>query len=153
MDQITENDLDTIARQFHSCVPLQDISWKVNPNIIYFSNYFVLLQNLLDELSKNYELQQIFINKTVNSELNSKYPTKITYQVAFLKDIISELVKQNADIHDDIYSAYGRLMATPWQENYTYKHYFLKNFNYVILKESVSLISDGTTGLRTWQVH
>lgn len=82
-----------------------------------------------------------------------KYPIKISYQIAFMKEVILRLEKQNAEIHDALYSAYGRLMAQPNQEQFFYKHYITANSNKPItLKESASLISEGTTGLRTWQV-
>lgn len=92
------------------------------------------------------------MKNTVNSDLNSQYPIKINYQISFLKEVISKLEKQNAEIHDDIYTAYGRLMALPNQEEYFYKHYIINDSKRISLKESVSLISEGTTGLRTWQV-
>lgn len=112
----------------------------------------LFLQNTITILAENYDLQQTFVNKTVNLSINIKYPIKISYQIAFLKEVISRLEKQNAEIHDDLYAAYGRLMAQPNQEQFFYKHYVLDNDKQVTLKESASLISEGTTGLRTWQV-
>lgn len=103
-------------------------------------------------MTDHYDLQETFVNKTVNLPINIKYPIKISYQINFLKEVISRLEKQNAEIHDDLYAAYGRLMAQPNQEQFFYKHYLLDTDKQITLKESASLISEGTTGLRTWQV-
>lgn len=111
------------------------------------------LQNMFTILVANYDLQETFVNNTVNLAINAKYPIKISYQITFLKEVISRLEKQNAEIHDDLYATYGRLMAQPNQEKYFYKHYVLGDLDYQItLRESANLISEGTTGLRTWQV-
>lgn len=102
-------------------------------------------------LATDYDLQEIFVSKTVNLPINIKFPIKINYQITFLKEVISKLEKQNAEIHDDLYAAYGRLMAQPNQQQFFYKHYVM-NDSEITLKESASLVSEGTTGLRTWQV-
>lgn len=90
-----------------------------------------------------------------------KYPIQLNYQKSFLKHIINNLENklstesvQESVIHDDVYSAYGRLVAAGDSYEANYKHYlFGNNGQKIILKESNSLISDGTTGLRTWQVN
>lgn len=111
-------------------------------------------QDIFIKLASNYHLQENLLRCTINSSINLQHPVKISYQISFLKEIISSLEKQNAEIHDDIYTTYGRLMALSNQEQYFYKHYILKDSSKQIsLKESASLISKGTTGLRTWQVN
>lgn len=135
--------INKISKQFLCNVPLKYFDWQ---------NIFELF------LTEN--IQEHLLNKTVNFEIVLKFPLQITYQKTFLKHILSELESriQNGTtleepvIHDDMYSAYGRLVATQDTLRENYKHYSLCKENKVItLKESNSLISDGTTGLRTWQ--
>ncbi|XP_057652196.1 protein-lysine N-methyltransferase EEF2KMT [Diorhabda carinulata] len=131
--------IDKISKQFICNVPLTHFDW----------------QNIFDSfLTEN--IQEYLLNKTVNSEIVLKFPLQISYQKSFLKHILtvleSETNLEEPVIHDDIYSAYGRLVATQDTFRENYKHYLLCNENkFITLKESNSLISDGTTGLRTWQ--
>uniref|UniRef100_A0A6P7G9R3 Protein-lysine N-methyltransferase EEF2KMT-like n=1 Tax=Diabrotica virgifera virgifera TaxID=50390 RepID=A0A6P7G9R3_DIAVI len=136
--------INEISKQFLCVYPLNNFNWQ---NIF---NIFLLE-----------DVQELLLNKTVNSELVLKYPIQIKYQKLFLKYILdkleslqaaSEIDLEESTIHDDLYSAYGRLVAAGDSVEKNYKHYSLgKEYKVITLKESNSLISDGTTGLRTWQ--
>lgn len=94
------------------------------------------------------------MRKTINSDIVLKYPIHPHYQKVFLKRIIDLLEKNGQEICDDLYNAYGRLVAMTVDEADYFKHYSLENSDRVIsLRESVNLVCDGTTGLRTWQVR
>ncbi|KYQ47405.1 Protein FAM86A [Trachymyrmex zeteki] len=57
------------------------------------------------------------------------------------------------EIYDDLYAAYCRLISLPDEESVHYRHFLIQNgtLNCVTLKESTNLISQGTTGLCSWQ--
>lgn len=58
------------------------------------------------------------------------------------------------EIHDDLYITYCQLLSLPDDEAMHYRHFLLENgtLNCITLKESTNLISQGTTGLCSWQV-
>ncbi|XP_030751811.1 protein-lysine N-methyltransferase EEF2KMT [Sitophilus oryzae] len=98
--------------------------------------------------------QELLLNVTVNSDLVLKYPLKLEYQKAFLKLILGKLEKGNLkgsiEIHDDFYSAYGRIISRNESNSEYFKHYVVDT-DVISLKENINLISEGTTGLKTWQ--
>lgn len=98
------------------------------------------------------EDQKLILDRTVNDDLIIKYPIKIDYQKAFLKHLLKTLENKGCEVHDDIYSAYGRLVILTFNSD-CFKHYMIDSTKRIIsLKENICLISEGTTGLRTWQV-
>ncbi|KAJ8947219.1 hypothetical protein NQ318_001505 [Aromia moschata] len=122
-----------VIKQFLCCVPVKNIRWN----------------GIFEDLT--YEEQDVLLSKTVNSELILKRPIQTSYQRAFLKHIIEKLELQGSEIHDNLYSSYGRLVSLPSSTEQYFKHYLVQSGFTVSLKENVNLISDGTTGLRTWQ--
>lgn len=88
----------------------------------------------------------------MNHSLISKYPLKTSYQKAFLKFLLDELAKQNVEVHEDIYVAYGRLVALS-DASSCFKHFELGEREIVTLIEKSAFISEGTTGLSTWEVN
>lgn len=103
----------------------------------------MVLQNILSNIS--WESQNDLVNSTVEHELNKKYPVNSSYQTLFLKKIIKILEEKNIEICDKIYE---NVAVKP--SEFTYKHYFYEN-RAITLKESLSFVSEGTTGLCTWQ--
>ncbi|RZB39017.1 protein FAM86D, partial [Asbolus verrucosus] len=102
-------------------------------------------------LNINTDVQEQIINNTTRSDLVLKYPININYQKTFLKRFIEYLEEQGSVIHDSLYEEYCRLVALPCNNVY-FKHYSTeKSGKNIILKEDIHLISDGTTGLQTWQ--
>ncbi|CAH0554386.1 unnamed protein product [Brassicogethes aeneus] len=126
------SDFKKIRKQFLCAVPLNQIN---------------LIDLLKDVSAKN---QEQLIKDTVDDELVLKRPIAINYQKAFVKEVMNIFEKQNSVIDDSVYEAYGRLVALP-SENLYFKHYLNDFGDIVSLMENVNLISDGTTGLRTWQ--
>lgn len=58
---------------------------------------------------------------------------------------------EKSEIHESLYKEYTRLVALS-DSGINFKHYCFKDESKsIILKEDTNLISEGTTGLRTWQ--
>lgn len=90
------------------------------------------------------------LHSTINDEDNLKYPIKVEYQKAFIKRLINLLQKHNMEVNDNTYDALGKLLNHV-QEDYCYKHYVAENKR-IVLRENINIISNGTTGLCSWQV-
>lgn len=97
------------------------------------------------------EQQEELIAATVNNPLNLKYPVKVEYQIRFMKYIINNLEERQLEIDDSVYDTFGRLVALNGDIAFCYKHYLVEN-KVVSMKENVSIVSEGTTGLCSWQV-
>ena len=107
------------------------------------------MQDLLIGLDS--DLQAELLNVTVNDPLVVAYPIKPSYQITFLKFVISQLEEQEAELNDALYEKYCDLMHQgPGGPNY-FKHYEYGEGDVISLIESSSFISDGTTGLCSWQ--
>lgn len=65
-----------------------------------------------------------------------------------------QIEESGNEIHDDLYTAYCRLISLQDEESVHYRHFLVENgtLSCITLKESTNLISKGTTGLCSWQV-
>ncbi|XP_014240463.1 protein-lysine N-methyltransferase EEF2KMT [Cimex lectularius] len=91
------------------------------------------------------------LNLTVDHPHLIKYPIKPSYRRAFLKQFINKI--EECDIsHERTYEKLIEVLASEicTEDNYHFKHFVIGD-HYISLKESVSAISQGTTGLCTWQ--
>nr|XP_015838807.1 PREDICTED: uncharacterized protein LOC103314124 [Tribolium castaneum] len=123
--------LQQIKKQFLCYVPVKEINLS-----------------FLDKLDIN--SQEQVIENTIRLDQILKYPINLEYQKAFLKHLLQYFERQGSVIHDTLYEEYGRLVALPCS-NINFKHYATESGKKdIILKENANLISDGTTGLRTW---
>lgn len=70
-----------------------------------------------------------------------------------MKYLIQKLEDSDVELCDEIYESYTDLLQETEEEedSLCYKSYFLPNKEIVNLQESVHIISQGTTGLSTWQ--
>ncbi|XP_058451262.1 protein-lysine N-methyltransferase EEF2KMT [Malaya genurostris] len=129
--------LEIARKNFLSCTPVNQINWH----------------GLLDDIS--WEHQEKLLNFTVNNSLVIQYPIRLGYQIAFLKHIIHHLNKMSVEQHDQIYEKYCFLLESQSgmtdQAGFSFKHYELPGNGVITLKESSALISEGTTGLCSWQ--
>ncbi|CAH2004945.1 unnamed protein product [Acanthoscelides obtectus] len=136
-EKLLTDKINCIAKQFLCNVPVASIGWN----------------DIFNHLNCDDQLR--LLNATVNSEIVVKHPINPNYQKHFLKHILNRLESEGIDIHDDLYSAYGRVMALPVSNESYFKHYSADSVaasgRIISLKESGYLISDGTTGLRTWE--
>ncbi|VDI10031.1 Hypothetical predicted protein [Mytilus galloprovincialis] len=99
------------------------------------------------------EEQKAVLNATVLNELCKKYPPSVAYQKAFMKTLLHKLEESEVEMCDEIYEVYTDLLQQTEDEDdiLCYKTYHLPNSETVSLQESIHLISQGTTGLNTWQ--
>lgn len=115
--------------------------------------------------------QRALIAATCGHALNQRYPVRRSYQEAFIKRLM-QVLKDHEELHDDIYdSLCGQLAkvsvsaaadgsvspaaptspTSPTPSSYAYKHYLLQPSTHITLRESTSFVSEGTTGLCTWE--
>lgn len=78
------------------------------------------------------------------------YPIKISTQISFLKKLITAMETSSSEIHDELYQALVRLKCITETEEFTFKHILVEK-EHIIIKEAVNMISNGTTGLHTWE--
>ncbi|XP_020282379.1 protein-lysine N-methyltransferase EEF2KMT isoform X2 [Pseudomyrmex gracilis] len=106
-----------------------------------------------ENCSLTVNIQKQILDNTINSDLVKRYPLKVSYQRAFLKLLMEKIEKSGNEIHDDLYIAYCRLVSISDEESVHYRHFLIENgsLNCVTLKESTNIISNGTTGLCSWQ--
>ncbi|KAG5310935.1 EF2KT methyltransferase, partial [Acromyrmex insinuator] len=99
------------------------------------------------------DIQKQILDNTINNDLIKRYPIKTSYQKAFLKLLMQKIEESGNEIHGDLYAAYCRLISLSNEESVHYRHFLIQNgtLNCVTLKESTNLISQGTTGLCSWQ--
>ncbi|KRT83598.1 methyltransferase, partial [Oryctes borbonicus] len=136
LNEYIDEQVRSIQKQFLCCVSIKNISWN---------NFFAYA---------TWNRQQVLIANTVDLDIVKRYPIKISYQVAFLKYLIDRLERlEDTEINDCIYDALGQLVSLT-DAGKCYKHYYF-NFNgknkVIILEEALSIISEGTTGLCSWQ--
>lgn len=133
----SDDALVLVRKNFLCGTPINQIDWH----------------GLLDDIS--WEYQEKLLDLTVNNPLVIQYPIKIGYQVAFLKHIIHHLNKMNVEQHDQLYEKYCNLMTSQSgiedQAGFSFKHYEIPGNDVITLKESTAIVSDGTTGLCSWQ--
>lgn len=102
----------------------------------------------------SWENQELLISWTVHSPIVLKHNILVFYQINFLRFIIDWLENNNMEVHDQFYELYVELLEiTNKTTDYSYRHFKLPQFNNIVVtvKESKNMISDGTTGLRSWQ--
>ncbi|XP_064556641.1 protein-lysine N-methyltransferase EEF2KMT [Drosophila montana] len=134
------NKFGKLQQQFLCCYPVNKMAWSTL------------------ELPLELEAQRALIAATCGHPLNQRYPVRRSYQEAFVKRLM-HLLKDHEEMHDDIYdSLCGQLAkatidasTTTAASQYAYKHYMLQPDKYITLRESTSFVSEGTTGLCTWE--
>ncbi|XP_066588508.1 protein-lysine N-methyltransferase EEF2KMT [Prorops nasuta] len=132
-------DLFSIQKQFLCCTPLA----KFNFGALNTDNYVM-----------NAETQTEIFNRTVNSDIVKQYPMKKSYQLAFLKLLINKIENSGQEVNDDLYETYCSLVSSQEKEVMHYKHFLTENnqdSHCITVQESVNIISNGTTGLCSWQ--
>ncbi|XP_077299942.1 protein-lysine N-methyltransferase EEF2KMT [Arctopsyche grandis] len=128
--------MELLSRQVLCCTPLPQLH----------------LKKILTNIS--WDDQVILLTKTVKHPIIAEKPISITYQIAFMKKIIEFLTEAQIEIHDDIYDTHCQvLLKDKLKNSYHYKHYKVSDddSSIISLKENSNLISDGTTGLHTWE--
>ncbi|KAL8619207.1 hypothetical protein ACOMHN_049989 [Nucella lapillus] len=99
------------------------------------------------------QLQQQVLQTTILNPVCGQHPPALSYRTHFMKQLIQKLEQLDAEICDEVYETYTDLLTQKEDDDDTlcYKTYTLPGGNQVSLQESVNLVSQGTTGLSTWQ--
>ncbi|XP_062138294.1 protein-lysine N-methyltransferase EEF2KMT [Drosophila sulfurigaster albostrigata] len=140
------NKFAKLHQQFLCCYPINKMAWSTL------------------KLPMELEEQRALIAATCGHELNQFFPVRRSYQEAFVKRLL-QLLKDHEDLHDDIFdSMCGQLAKASLDDavsdgtssstttsSYAYKHYVLQPGQHITLRESNSFVSEGTTGLCTWE--
>ncbi|XP_038064404.1 protein-lysine N-methyltransferase EEF2KMT-like [Patiria miniata] len=132
--------LATIHAQFLSMMSVRNFVWMV-------SDQFVV------DVLQCVESQIQILKVTVKCDICNKYPPSLSYQQSFLKSLIQKCEASDSELADEIYETYTALLSTPQPEmqDCCYRTYIVSDESCTVtLKESVSMISLGTTGLNTW---
>ncbi|KAK0049176.1 protein-lysine N-methyltransferase EEF2KMT [Biomphalaria pfeifferi] len=119
-------------------VPVRKMKWKDDEAALLLSNP---------------ELQKHLLLATVKHPVCVKFPPSLSYMRSFMKLLIYKLESEDANICDEMYEAYTDLLSGSEEDDETlcYKSYRMPSGDCISLRESVHLVSQGTTGLSTWQ--
>lgn len=131
-------DMNNLIKYFLSCTSINTME--------------ILLQSSQESIDYllNLEKQEEILKNTVNSDLIKKYPIKQSYQRAFLKWLMNKIEEKDGEICDIMYITYCNLISSTIKESIHYRHFLIEN-DCVSIKESTNIISEGTTGLCSWQ--
>ncbi|MBN3303962.1 EF2KT methyltransferase, partial [Amia calva] len=88
--------------------------------------------------------------QTVHHPLCKNNPPSVKYRRLFLSELIKRHEASAAEPLDDVYDALAAVLGAE-EEPVCHKSYLLPSGDFVIVSESVPLISEGTTGLVTWE--
>uniref|UniRef100_A0A3P8VN41 Eukaryotic elongation factor 2 lysine methyltransferase n=1 Tax=Cynoglossus semilaevis TaxID=244447 RepID=A0A3P8VN41_CYNSE len=95
-------------------------------------------------------LIQVFVVETCRHSLCRKFPPSVRFRRLFLSQLIKQQEEAGADPLDELYDALAEVLG-PEDANECYKNYLLPHGGAVTLLENTALISQGTTGLVTWE--
>ncbi|XP_061455348.1 protein-lysine N-methyltransferase EEF2KMT [Rhineura floridana] len=106
----------------------------------------------LEEILKNSKDSSpllTILQKTVFHPMCLKYPPSVKYRRCFLSELIKKHESTGAEPLDQLYEALGDVLNSE-ETTHCYKNYLLPSGDAVTLCETVAIISQGTTGLVTW---
>ncbi|XP_026802813.3 protein-lysine N-methyltransferase EEF2KMT isoform X1 [Pangasianodon hypophthalmus] len=90
------------------------------------------------------------LKKTCLHPVCRKNPPSVKYRRLFLSELIKRHESTTSEPLDELYDALAEVMGAG-EETVCYKTYFLPSGKPVSLEENVAMISEGTTGLVTWE--
>ncbi|XP_030645619.1 protein-lysine N-methyltransferase EEF2KMT [Chanos chanos] len=90
------------------------------------------------------------LNKTCLHPICRENPPAVKYRRLFLSELIKRYEAVATEPLDELYDAFGEVIGAE-EEPVCYKTYLLPSGDAVSLAESVAVISEGTTGLVTWE--
>ncbi|XP_039253374.1 protein-lysine N-methyltransferase EEF2KMT-like [Styela clava] len=129
----TRISIHTVTIQFLCGVAIRELPWQ-------------FIVDFVEE-----EKQNEILNKTIFHPLCKKYSVGVLYQRSFCKKFIKEIEDRNQVVSESLCQHYVSLLS---MENtpYSYKIYYIPGIcKFVPILESRNLLSNGTTGLNTWQ--
>eukprot|EP00124_Ichthyophonus_hoferi_P000778 Ihof_evm5s32 gene=Ihof_evmTU5s32 len=134
--------LSHMLRQYSVMVPVREVEW---PEVTLLSDWY---------------FQIAITSHVLRHPTVMKYPPAGRYTRTYLKKFISLVEEIGGEVHDDILDMYtSLLMGSDTEEEYCYKTYWLDSGNIVkgevhrgvTVRETVQMLSRGTTGLTTWK--
>ncbi|XP_060116439.1 protein-lysine N-methyltransferase EEF2KMT [Heteronotia binoei] len=99
--------------------------------------------------TKDSSLLLAVLQKTVLHPLCLKYPPSVKYRRHFLSELIRKHECTTDEPLDELYEALGDVLNAA-ASTHCYKSYILPSGDAVTIRENVAIISQGTTGLVTW---
>ncbi|XP_063077521.1 protein-lysine N-methyltransferase EEF2KMT [Engraulis encrasicolus] len=96
------------------------------------------------------ELIVDILNQTCLHKVCVQHPPSVKYRRLFLQELIKMHESTTAEPLDELYDALSEVLCLG-KESIFYKSYFLPSGDTVSLTESQAVISEGTTGLVTWE--
>ncbi|TTJ38836.1 Protein-lysine N-methyltransferase EEF2KMT [Bagarius yarrelli] len=90
------------------------------------------------------------LKKTCLHPVCRKTPPALKYRRLFLSELIKRHESTGFEPLDELYDALAEVMGAE-EETVCYKTYFLPSGQLISLEENVAMVSDGTTGLVTWE--
>ncbi|XP_031563314.1 protein-lysine N-methyltransferase EEF2KMT-like isoform X2 [Actinia tenebrosa] len=133
-EQEQQEILFSIQKQYFQMVPIKFFDWK----------------NIAQYLDST--LQKVILRKTYMSNEFVKYTPSIRYKRMFLKQLMKISEEANHELVDELYECYAEVISeVDDDQSPCYKTYILPSGSGIIVEESQNIISQGTTGLSTWQ--
>ncbi|XP_037333298.2 protein-lysine N-methyltransferase EEF2KMT [Pungitius pungitius] len=102
------------------------------------------------ECNKSSDLISDILKQTCLHSLSRTCPPSVKYRKLFLSELIRREEAAGCDPLDELYDALAEVIGAE-DTTECYKSYLLPGGEAVSLLESVALISEGTTGLVTWE--
>ncbi|XP_029945462.1 protein-lysine N-methyltransferase EEF2KMT isoform X2 [Salarias fasciatus] len=127
--------LTDFQRWFFTMSRLKSFNWKFVENDL--------------QRNKSSEIISEILKQTCLHPLCRSFPPSVRYRRLFLSELI-RLEAAGCDPLDELYDALGEVVGEA-EGSECYKSYFLPCGGAVSLLEKVALISEGTTGLVTWE--
>ncbi|XP_074052432.1 protein-lysine N-methyltransferase EEF2KMT [Macrotis lagotis] len=126
---------EAFERRFLAARPLPSFPWR---------SLEEKLKNSLDS-----ELLLNILQKTVLHPLCVKHPPSLKYTRSFLSELIKKHEAAPSEPLDELYEALAEVLSAE-ESPQCHRSYLLPSGNSVSLSESTAIISQGTTGLVTW---
>lgn len=141
--------LQKFTNSFFARTPISKLDWQLIDENLSQSSELDLLNGNEDQM---FHCQENILNATVNHPLNLKYPLPEIYIHSFLKALINKVEKYPCEIHYQVLEKYTNLVCKNLSDIESgYRTFIIDESTSISLKENISIISDGTTGLCTWQ--
>ncbi|XP_047212405.1 protein-lysine N-methyltransferase EEF2KMT-like [Girardinichthys multiradiatus] len=100
--------------------------------------------------NKSSEFTSELLKQTCLHPLCETFPPSVRFRRLFLTELIKRQEAAGCDPLDELYDALAEVVGVEETPD-CYKSYFLPNGDAISLLESIALISEGTTGLVTWE--
>ncbi|KAJ8373327.1 hypothetical protein AAFF_G00266300 [Aldrovandia affinis] len=145
-DQSEKNDCTSVSGR-------QDMVFAFHVSFFAMCRLSSLPWTTLEMELQNEESWEIILDILKQTCLHSrcrKTPPSVKYRRLFLSELIKRHEATTTEPLDELYDAFGEVLGAE-EEPVCYKSYLLPSGDAVSVSESVAVISQGTTGLVTWE--